>query len=159
MTDLDRALKLYTAGVDAWYAENQPGISRQGYTTGATMAGLAAFAAERAGVGKDLAHRLERRASWLRDDCDCGVCVQCVTAALLVEASAPLAPPIPATCGGALGAAKPFLDEIDRLEREYGFDRPMHQGQCLMLALSDLIAFRAAFAALSPTPVAGGGEQ
>lgn len=39
-------------------------------------------------------------------------------------------------------AAKPIVAEIDRLEREYGFDRPMYQSQYLMLYLGDLIRFR-----------------
>jgi hypothetical protein len=37
-----------------------------------------------------------------------------------------------------MAAIKPFEIEIARLERDYGFDRPDHQGQCLMLPLSDL---------------------
>ncbi len=41
-------------------------------------------------------------------------------------------------------ALEPFLCEFDRLEREYGFDRPDHQGQCLMICMSDIKRLRAA---------------
>ncbi|MEJ7933468.1 hypothetical protein WG907_04250 [Sphingobium sp. AN558] len=41
-------------------------------------------------------------------------------------------------------ALEPFLREIDRLEKEYGFDRPLHQGQCMMLPLSALLNLKAA---------------
>jgi hypothetical protein len=41
-------------------------------------------------------------------------------------------------------ALAPFVREIDRLEAEYGFDRPLYQGQCLMLPLSDLLNLRTA---------------
>jgi hypothetical protein len=41
-------------------------------------------------------------------------------------------------------ALAPFTNEIDRLERDYGFDRPLHQGQTLMLPLSDLLNLRTA---------------
>jgi hypothetical protein len=67
------------------------------------------------------------------------------------------APPSPGFGGGDLReAVAPFLCEIDRLEKEYGFDRPMHQGQCLMLPLSALISLRAA--ALSHDQRGGPGE-
>lgn len=39
---------------------------------------------------------------------------------------------------------KPILKEINRLEKEYGFDRPAHQYQCMMIELQDLIKARAA---------------
>ena len=42
-------------------------------------------------------------------------------------------------------AAKPFLMEINRLEREYGFDRPDQQYQCMMIELIDLKRLRKAF--------------
>jgi len=51
-----------------------------------------AFAAEHPVAG-ELSERLSRRASWLRDDCDCDQCVQCVTTALLNEAAAALSTP------------------------------------------------------------------
>ena len=41
-------------------------------------------------------------------------------------------------------ALKPFLREFDRLERSYGFDRPDHQAQCLMIDLIDIKRLRAA---------------
>jgi hypothetical protein len=50
---------------------------------------------------------------------------------------------------GVVEAAEPFLREIDRLEREYDFDRPDTQGQCMVLPLIDLKRFRAAFQALA----------
>lgn len=46
-------------------------------------------------------------------------------------------------------ALKPFVQEINRLEREYGFDRPLHQYQCMMLPLSDLIRFREVYSTIS----------
>lgn len=55
-------------------------------------------------------------------------------------------------------ALEPFLRAINQLEKDYGFDRPMHQGQCLMLRLSDLIALREAAAlraSADAAPVAG----
>lgn len=51
-------------------------------------------------------------------------------------------------------ALEPFLRAISQLEKEYGFDRPMHQGQCLMLPLSDLIALREAAALHASTDAA-----
>jgi hypothetical protein len=70
------------------------------------------------------------------------------------DPASPNAPRIierPTPTGDAVKAvARAILKEIDRLEREYGFDRPMHQLQCLMLPLSDLIAFRAAIAVMPP---------
>lgn len=47
------------------------------------------------------------------------------------------------------GALEPFEREIDRLEREYGFDRPTHQLQPLMLPLMDLLILREAARSLS----------
>lgn len=42
-------------------------------------------------------------------------------------------------------AVKPFISEIDRLEKEYGFDQPAHQLQPMMITLADLLALRDAF--------------
>lgn len=52
-----------------------------------------------------------------------------------------------------VAALEPFVSEINRLEREYGFDRPQWQYQPLMICLSDILALRAALA-----PVAEPGD-
>lgn len=49
-----------------------------------------------------------------------------------------------------LHALTPFTREIDRLKSEYGFDRPAHQGQTLVLPLSALLALRTAIANCKP---------
>ena len=41
-------------------------------------------------------------------------------------------------------ALEPFTREFDMLEREYGFDRPDDQAQCLMIPLGDIKRLRAA---------------
>jgi hypothetical protein len=45
---------------------------------------------------------------------------------------------------GVVEAMEPFVREINRLEREYGFDRPMDQYQPLMITLADCISLRIA---------------
>jgi hypothetical protein len=43
-------------------------------------------------------------------------------------------------------ALKPFVQDADRIVKDYGADRPMWQLQCLMIPMGDLLRARAVFA-------------
>lgn len=49
-------------------------------------------------------------------------------------------------------ACEPLNTEFARLERDYGFDRPEHQYQTIMLTLRDILRIRAALASAGAQP-------